>query len=84
MRAHIYMAECNMLSVPDYWIYSRITELNINNETLANFFFIISIPVVIMKMNIVTMPTIITVTTDTMNIITTNMENIIIKVRLYL
>jgi hypothetical protein len=35
-------------------------------------------------MNIVTMPTIITVTTDTMNIITTNMENIIIKVRLYL
>ena len=48
------------------------------------FFFIISIPVVIMKMNIVTMPTIITVTTDTMNIITTNMENIIIKVRLYL
>jgi hypothetical protein len=35
-------------------------------------------------MNIVTMPTIITITTDTMNIITTNMENIIIKVRLYL
>jgi len=58
--------------------------IQLNNETSTNFFFIISIPVVIMKMNIVTMPTVITITTDTMNIITTNMENIIIKVRLYL